>query len=108
MAKIPEKTMIAATRTGWTKDGNAYVFHDKVIGDENVFFQSESLSTDGAAKTGGNYHQWQEMAALCDGNPVLTLSLAEQAVQELHIDGDWHYFQLVSAVLARRWQRAAN
>ncbi len=71
----PKKTMIAATRTGWTKGGNAYVFHDKVIGDENVFFQSESLSSDGAAKTGGIYQQWQAMAALCDGNPVLILSL---------------------------------
>ncbi len=75
MAKIPEKTMIAATRTGWTKDGNAYVFHDKVIGDENVFFQSESLCSVGAAKSGGNYFQWHKMATLCDGNPVLILSL---------------------------------
>jgi putative DNA primase/helicase len=72
---IPAKQLIAATRTGWTKDGNAYVFHDKVIGDENVFFQSESLSSDGLAKTGGSYKQWKAMAALCDGNPVLILSL---------------------------------
>lgn len=73
--QIPKQTFIAATRTGWTKNGNAYVFHDKVIGDENAFFQSESISSDGAAKSGGDYSQWQAMARLCDKNPVLMVSL---------------------------------
>jgi putative DNA primase/helicase len=71
----PKKVMLAATRTGWTKDGTAYVFHDKVIGNENAFFQSEAINSDGAAKNGGDYLQWQEMAKLCEGNPVLVLAL---------------------------------
>lgn len=73
--QIPKKVMLAATRTGWTKNGNAYVFHDQVIGDENTFFQSESINSDGAAKTGGDYSHWQAIAKLCEGNPVLMLSL---------------------------------
>lgn len=73
--RVPKKVMLAATRTGWTKNGNAYVFHDKVIGNENAFFQSEAISSDGAAKASGDYSQWQAMARLCDKNPVLMVSL---------------------------------
>jgi putative DNA primase/helicase len=51
------------------------VLHDRIIGTEKVHFQSESLSADGAAKTGGDYHQWQTIAALCEGNPVLMVSV---------------------------------
>lgn len=71
----PKDVVIAATRTGWTKSGRAFVLHDKIIGDEKVHFQSESLSSVGAAKTGGNYQQWQKLAGLCVGNPVLIVSV---------------------------------
>ncbi len=73
--ETPKETIIAATRTGWTKKGNAFVFYDYVVGDKNVHFQSEAINSDGAAKTGGDYTQWQAMAKLCEGNFVLMLSI---------------------------------
>ena len=73
--KIPKEIIISATRTGWTKKGDAFVFYDCVVGNKNVHFQSESMSSDGAAKVGGDYVQWQAMAKLCEGNPVLMLSI---------------------------------
>lgn len=72
----PRDVWIAATRTGWTTGGNAFVFRDRVIGDEKVHFQSESASSGGTAKTGGNFNAWQRMAAQCAGNPVLVTSLS--------------------------------
>jgi putative DNA primase/helicase len=74
-SEIPKKIVLAATRTGWTASGNAFVFHNQIIGDENVHFQSDSISPEGTAKTGGNYQRWQEIAKLCENNPVLILSL---------------------------------
>jgi putative DNA primase/helicase len=73
--ETPRKVITAATRTGWTAKGGAFVLHDRIIGEENVHFQSESLTADGTAKTGGDYRQWQGLAALCEGNPVLMLSI---------------------------------
>jgi putative DNA primase/helicase len=73
--RTPKEVVTAATRTGWTAKGGAFVLHDRIIGAEQVHFQSETLSADGAAKTGGDYHQWQAMAALCEGNPVLIVSV---------------------------------
>ncbi|MGZ4954400.1 MAG: DUF927 domain-containing protein [Methylobacter sp.] len=71
----PKKVITAATRTGWTSKGGAFVLHDRIIGNEEVHFQSESLAADGAARSGGDYRQWQAMAALCVGNPVLIVSI---------------------------------
>jgi putative DNA primase/helicase len=73
--RIPTEVITAATRTGWTAKGGAFVLHDRIIGDENVHFQSESMTADGAAKPGGDYRQWQTMAALCEENPVLMVSI---------------------------------
>ena len=73
--QVPKNVTTAATRTGWTAKGGAFVLRDRIIGSENVYFQSESLSSDGAARSGGDYRQWQAMAALCEGNPVLIVSL---------------------------------
>lgn len=50
---VPKDVTLAATRTGWTAQGGAFVLHDRIIGTEKVHFQSESLSVEGAAKTGG-------------------------------------------------------
>jgi putative DNA primase/helicase len=74
--ETPKHTITAATRTGWTIKGNAFVFYDRVVGDANVHFQSEAINSDGAAKVGGEYSQWQAMAKLCEGNPVLILSMS--------------------------------
>jgi len=73
--QVPKEVTTAATRTGWTAKGGAFVFHDRIIGTEKVHFQSESLSADGAVRTGGDYRQWQTMAALCASNPVLMVSV---------------------------------
>jgi putative DNA primase/helicase len=73
--KAPEEVITAATRTGWTAKGNAFVLPNRIVGNDNVHFQSESLTTDGAAKTGGDYLQWQALAVLCQGNPVLMVSV---------------------------------
>ncbi|POZ52985.1 DUF927 domain-containing protein [Methylovulum psychrotolerans] len=73
--QVPKDVTLAATRTGWTAKGGAFVLHDRIVGTEKVHFQSESLSADGAAKSGGDYRQWREMAALCEGNPVLMVSV---------------------------------
>ena len=73
--RVPKNVITAATRTGWTAKGGAFVLHDRIIGGENVHFQSESLSADGAAGSGGDYQQWQKMAACCENNPVLMVSV---------------------------------
>src|SRR5690606_33862555 len=86
--RIPTEVITAATRTGWTAKGGAFVLHDRIIGDENVHFQSESMTADGAAKPGGDYRQWQTMAALCEENPVLMVficvSLAGPLLAKVH------------------------
>lgn len=73
--RTPKTIVTAATRTGWTAKGGAFVLHDRIIGDEKVHFQSESLAADGAARTGGSYQEWQKLATYCEGNPVLMLSI---------------------------------
>lgn len=73
--KTPKNVITAATRTGWSNDGKSFVFHDSIVGDQAIFFQSESLNNDGVAKTGGNYKDWQKIAKLCEGNHVLIVSL---------------------------------
>ena len=73
--KTPKNVITAATHTGWSKDGQSFVFHDAIIGDQAIFFQSESLNNDGVAKTGGSYREWQKLAALCVGNTVLITSI---------------------------------
>jgi putative DNA primase/helicase len=74
--RIPKNIITAATRTGWTAKGRAFVLHDRIIGEESVHFQSESLAADGAARSGGSYQKWRKMAAYCEGNPVLMVSIA--------------------------------
>ncbi len=73
--RIPRDVWTAATKTGWTAKGGAFVLQDRIIGGERVHFQSESISHDGAAKVCGDYHQWQIMSGYCVGNPVLMTSL---------------------------------
>jgi putative DNA primase/helicase len=75
-AKTPKRRVLAATRTGWTRDGEAFVLPERVIGSEDVHFQAETLHQDGEAEQGGDFHAWKtKVAALCAGNPVLVLSV---------------------------------
>ncbi|MCQ8104121.1 DUF927 domain-containing protein [Methylomonas sp. SURF-2] len=73
--RTPETVWTAATRTGWTTKGGAFVLHDRIIGGERVHFQSESISVDGAARVGGDFQQWQQIAGYCEKNPVLMTSV---------------------------------
>ncbi len=73
--QTPKQVITAATRTDWTAKGGAFVLHDRIIGSEDVHFQSESIAADGSARAGGDFQGWQRMAALCEDNPVLMLSV---------------------------------
>lgn len=73
--QVPDDVVLAATKTGWTVKGNTFVFHDCAIGPEKVHFQNETMIVDGIARAGGSYRKWRDMAGLCDGNPVLMVSL---------------------------------
>jgi putative DNA primase/helicase len=74
--KTPERRVTAAIRTGWTRDGSAFVLPERVIGSEDVIYQAETMHTDGTAEAGGDFETWKaEVAALCVGNPILALSL---------------------------------
>jgi len=88
--QTPKRVITAATRTGWTAKGSAFVLHDRIIGSEDVHFQSESIAADGSARAGGDFQEWQRMAALCEGNPVLMqsicVSLAGPLLVKVHRD----------------------
>jgi putative DNA primase/helicase len=74
--KTPERRIVAAVRTGWSRDGAAFVLPEEVIGSKDVYYQSETLHSDGAAEKSGDFDVWKnEIAARCVGNPVLALSL---------------------------------
>ena len=74
--RTPKRRIVAAIRTGWTRDGLAFVLPEEVIGSADVFYQAETMHTDGAAERGGDFAAWKaEIAARCVGNPVLALSL---------------------------------
>lgn len=72
---IPEKIVTAATHTGWTTQGHAFVLPDRIIGADTVYWQSQAMGHYGAMRCGGDFRQWQQLAVLCAGNPVLILSL---------------------------------
>ncbi|MGZ8218525.1 DUF927 domain-containing protein, partial [Methylomagnum sp.] len=74
--RIPKKRIVAAIRTGWTRDGAAFVLPEEVIGSADVYYQSESMHSEGAAEKRGDFAAWKaDIAARCIGNPVLALSL---------------------------------
>jgi putative DNA primase/helicase len=74
--RTPERRIVAALRTGWTRDGAAFVLPENVIGSTDVYYQAETMHQDGAAEAGGDFEIWKrEVAARCVGNPVLVLSV---------------------------------
>lgn len=74
--RTPERRIVAALRTGWTRDGTAFVLPEAVIGSADVYYQSETMHQDGGAEKGGDFETWKwEVAARCVGNPVLALSV---------------------------------
>jgi putative DNA primase/helicase len=95
--KTPQRRITAAIRTGWTRDGHAFVLPEQVIGSADVFYQAETMHQDGAADKSGDFATWQaEIAARCVGNPVLALSvcvaLAGPLLAKVHRDsGGLHW-----------------
>lgn len=77
--RVPKTKALAITRTGWTTEKNAFVLPDTVIGgrDYRVIFQSEQAHQDAAASQRGTLTAWQtNVAAKCEGNPVLAVSVS--------------------------------
>ncbi|KTD14773.1 inner membrane protein [Legionella gratiana] len=76
MLQKPQCRTIAATRTGWHSNGNAFVMPNKTIGDDNVRFQSEYAAHDDFIQQ-GDIQKWREqIATRCSGNPILLLSVS--------------------------------
>jgi putative DNA primase/helicase len=88
--QYPKKKLLAATRTGWCNDGKSFVLPHKVMGKDNVRFQSEYL-TDECFSVGGSLEGWQrEIGRRCRGNAMLQLvisvSLAGPLLERLKHD----------------------
>ena len=74
----PKNRIIAAMRTGWhdSPEGIAFVLPNKVIGADNVRFQSEYAVHDDFIQK-GTLQDWKnEVAALCQDNHILLLSIS--------------------------------
>lgn len=70
----PCKRLIAATSTGW-QSPELFVMPQQCIGVGEAYFQAEEPSA-GDYRTGGTLEGWQEeVGQLCEGNPVLMLSV---------------------------------
>ncbi|CAL1241925.1 DUF927 domain-containing protein [Candidatus Methylocalor cossyra] len=95
--RTPTRRVLAATRTGWTDDGRAFVLPEAVIGDADVHYMSEAIHHDGAASAGGDSDAWRaDVAARCVGNPVLALAvcvaLAGPLLARVHRDSGGVHF----------------
>lgn len=74
----PKSRIIAAMRAGWhdSQQGIAFVLPNKVIGADNVRFQSEYAVHDDFIQK-GTLEAWKnEVATLCQGNHILLLSVS--------------------------------
>ena len=74
----PKSRIIAAMRTGWHEGqhGIAFVLPNKVIGADNVRFQSEHAMHDDFTQK-GTLDDWKnEVAAVCQGNNILLISVS--------------------------------
>ena len=77
-SRNPKSRIIAAMRTGWhdSPQGIAFVLPNKVIGANNVRFQSEYAIHDDFTQK-GTLGDWKsEVAAFCQDNPILLLSVS--------------------------------
>ncbi|MCC5016056.1 DUF927 domain-containing protein [Legionella sp. 31fI33] len=76
MEQKPCKRILAAMRTGWSTEGDAFVLPNKTLGNTCVRFQSESTKQlDFLQK--GTISDWRESIALkCKGNPILLLAIS--------------------------------
>lgn len=74
MQQYPNDRIIAASHTGW-HDG-AFVLPGQTIGDAAVHFQSEHAQHDEFTRKGTLRNWRQQVAAKCQGNPMLVLAVS--------------------------------
>ncbi|SFE55037.1 Uncharcterized protein, DUF927 family [Marinobacter sp. DSM 26671] len=76
MEQYPKHRIVAATRTGWTRDNTAFVLPGKTIGNHKYCFQSEHAAHDAYTRQ-GSLSEWREsISAYCSGNPLLILAVS--------------------------------
>jgi putative DNA primase/helicase len=73
--RVPDKVIIAALRTGWTTNGRTFVLPERILGDQDVYLQSDAIHQAASLRCGGEFLQWQQLATLCIGNSVLMASI---------------------------------
>jgi putative DNA primase/helicase len=89
----------SALTVGW--HDKAFVLPERVIGDENVFFQSEHAWQSGYAER-GTLEEWRsKIAARCVGNPLMTFDVSAAfagcLLELVHMDGGgFHHFGVSS------------
>ncbi|WP_051911514.1 DUF927 domain-containing protein [Methylomicrobium agile] len=126
---VPPKVVTSVTRTGWTAKGHSFVLPGSIIGAQDVFLQSDGISHINTIGCGGDFRQWQSLAACCIGNPILIVSvcvaLAGPLLAKVHHDsGGIHWtgdsssgkttaLQLAASVwgdqhFKRSWRATAN
>jgi len=70
----PRRTIATTNRPGWHESG-VFVLPNRIIGGDGVRYQTVGR-TPNLYTSGGSLAQWQtQVAALCLGNPVLTLAI---------------------------------
>lgn len=87
-----EKRVIAATHTGWhlTNSSLSFVLPHKVLGIDNIRFQSE-YSTYDDFQSAGTIQEWREnIAKLCQGNPMLILGVSAALAGPLLLNAKQH------------------
>lgn len=74
MGQYPKARVTAATNTGWSRDGSAFVLPGRTIGKADIRFQSEYATHDAYTQR-GTLAGWRETVAKpCQHNPVLVLA----------------------------------
>ena len=74
MDQFPRRRITAATRTGW--HDSTFVLPERVIGEDDICFQSENIQHD-EFKQKGSLHDWKEhVSKHCEGNPILMLAVS--------------------------------
>jgi hypothetical protein len=93
--RVTLRRLKSALTVGW--HDKAFVLPDRVIGDEDVFFQSEHASQSEYSNR-GTLSEWkEEIAARCVGNPLMVFAISAAfagcLLELAHMDGGgFHYF----------------
>lgn len=76
MQSRPDARLVAATRTGWHGDNDAFVLPSTTLGDQGYRFQADRLQADNF-KTKGSSKAWREsIGRYCVGNTIMLLAVS--------------------------------